>query len=123
MTVSLDQLGHEWQSHPLGRNRALGGLRALNGFAYQLAVSLEQFIDMTLDGDDDAVIAFETLSDLSRSSGGLIYLIQVKATLSSDHGRAGPVGSMTSCVAFSPPQTAARSTGADRPRSSPSSVS
>ena len=87
MTVSLDQLGHEWQNDPLGRNRALGGLRALSGFAYQLAVSLEQFIALTLDGHDDATLAFETLSDLSRASDQLIYLIQIKTTLSTGTAR------------------------------------
>jgi hypothetical protein len=39
------------------------------------------------------------------------------------HGRAGPAGSMTSCAGFSPRRTGARSTAADKPRSSPSSAS
>jgi hypothetical protein len=81
MPLTLTELGQEWQQHRLGRRRAAGGLNALSGFAYQLAVSLEEFFGSVLSGDDDAALAFETLSDLAAAKGGLYYLTQVKTTL------------------------------------------
>ena len=83
MSVSLVELGDQWSRHDLGRRRAAGGLNALGGFAYQLAISLEEFVDRANHGDADAAIAFETLSDVAAQQGDRFYLIQVKATLTS----------------------------------------
>jgi hypothetical protein len=65
MPLSLAELGEEWRKYPLGRRRAAGGLNALGGFEYQLAVSLEQFIDRVRANDTGAELAFETLSDVA----------------------------------------------------------
>ena len=81
MSLSLTELGEEWCQHPLGKHRAAGGLNALDGFAFQIGVSLEEFIDRVRAGGVDAELAFETLSDLSAAGGGRYYLTQVKTTL------------------------------------------
>jgi hypothetical protein len=75
-------LQEAWQEHPRFRPRALGGRRALDGFHYQFAVSLDRFFEAVLDGNNEgANLAFEGLSDLSESKKGLVYLTQVKTTL------------------------------------------
>ncbi|MGO9740694.1 MAG: hypothetical protein ACLPN5_04105 [Roseiarcus sp.] len=78
-------LQYAWQSHPRFKHRALGGRRALDGFHYQFAVSLDRFFEAVLEGNDrHATVAFEGLSDLSELRGNLFYLIQVKTTLRPD---------------------------------------
>ena len=80
--ISLLDVQEAWQRHPRFKERALGGQRALDGFYYQLAVSLDRFFEAVLDGEEQgAKVAFEGLSDLSESRGDLTYLIQVKTTL------------------------------------------
>jgi hypothetical protein len=72
-----------WRSHPKFANRALGGVRALDGFFYQFAVSLDQFFEAVLKGDPSASqCAFEALSDFSAQKHDLTYLVQIKTTLS-----------------------------------------
>ena len=79
---SLLDLQEAWQRHPRFGRRALGGRRALDGFRYQLAVSLDRFFDAVLhSGREGVEVAFEGLSDLSENRGELTYLTQVKATL------------------------------------------
>ncbi len=81
MAVSLVELGNQWREHPLGRRRAAGGINALSGFWFQLAVSLERFLDLAETGNPNVQVAFECLSDLASMDGGPIYLLQVKRTL------------------------------------------
>lgn len=82
MPTPLVELDRAWREHPEGRNRASGGRRALGGFTYQIHLSLLHFFRATINGDTSAAFAFEALSDIAREQGGLIYLTQVKSSLS-----------------------------------------
>ena len=84
MKVSLQELESGWFDYEPAGKRPLGGRRALMGFNYQFSISLNQFIDKVLKEDPDAAIAFEGLSDLAELRGDLIYLTQVKTTLTTD---------------------------------------
>lgn len=85
LVAVLNGLNRVWQSDPQFKHRASGGLRALDGFHYQLAVSLEQFFKAVLEGQDDgAAVGFEVLSDLAKIQAGVIYLTQAKTTLTWD---------------------------------------
>ena len=77
---SLSELHEAWAAHPLGKNRAAGGRRALSGFGFQLALSVDAFVELAEQGRADDV-SFEGLSDLARLENGISYAIQVKATL------------------------------------------
>ena len=79
--ANILELHDSWASHPLGRNRAAGGRRALRGFLYQLYLTLDRFFDLVLAGDTKAKLVFEGLSDLAEAREGLIYLTQVKSTI------------------------------------------
>lgn len=78
---SLVDLEQAWANHPLGRHRAVGGRRALDGFRYQLALSLERFFDRLDSGQVPGDSAFEGLSDLAHRDDDLTYLVQMKTTL------------------------------------------
>lgn len=78
--LSLFDVAAAWQEHGLGRHRAVGGRRALDGFQYQLALSLERFFD-ALEGQGPIETAFEGLSDLAQRQDDTTYLVQVKTTL------------------------------------------
>ena len=83
--TSLLKLQEAWENHPKFQNRALGGRRALDGFHYQLAVSLDRFFTAVLDNHaDPANVAFEGLSDLAERRDKLIYLVQIKTALTKD---------------------------------------
>ena len=83
--TSLLELQEAWQKHPKFKNRALGGRRALDGFHYQLAVSLDHFFEAVLKADGQAAnLAFEGLSDLSELRGDITYLVQIKTTLTKE---------------------------------------
>ena len=84
MKVSLQELESGWFDYEPAGQRPLGGRRALMGFNYQLSISLNQFIDKVLKEDPDAAMAFEGLSDLAELRDDLIYLTQVKTTLTTD---------------------------------------
>lgn len=80
--TSLLELEKAWQKHPKFKNRALGGRRALDGFYYQLAVSLDRFFVAVLKTDNQAAnLAFEGLSDLTERHDNITYLVQIKTTL------------------------------------------
>jgi hypothetical protein len=81
MAISLQQLEDDWLHYAPAGQRPLGGRRALSGFNYQLSLSLNSFIDKVLQGDTDAKMAFEGLSDLGELRGNLVYLAQAKLTL------------------------------------------
>lgn len=85
--MSLERLDSDWRAHPLGRSRAVGGRRALKGFSFQFGVSLETLVDLALAGDTAAETTFEGLSDLAARSDGLVYLTQVKATLTTSKSK------------------------------------
>ncbi|WP_316225780.1 hypothetical protein [Bradyrhizobium sp. SZCCHNS3052] len=79
---NLLALQEAWQKHPKFKQRALGGRRALDGFHYQLAVSLDRFFEAVLAQNEEAAsVAFEGLSDLSEKRESLVYLTQIKTTL------------------------------------------
>jgi hypothetical protein len=83
--TSLLELQEAWQKHPKYKNRALGGRRALDGFHYQLAVSLDRFFAAVLKADDQAAsLAFEGLSDLTERHDEITYLVQIKTTLTKE---------------------------------------
>jgi hypothetical protein len=83
--ISLLELQEAWQKRPKFKNRALGGRRALDGFHYQLAVSLDRFFEAVLKADGQvADLAFEGLSDLTERHGEIIYLVQIKTTLTKE---------------------------------------
>ena len=65
MTINALILQQALRTHARFKDRALGGPRALDGFHYQLAVSLGRFFQSVLSGDDSVEFAFEGLSDLS----------------------------------------------------------
>ncbi|MFN0169281.1 MAG: hypothetical protein ACKV22_22900 [Bryobacteraceae bacterium] len=79
--ISLQTVLDRWAQHELGRSRALGGRRALDGFRFQIYLSLEAFFRAVLSGDASAQFVFDGLSDLANTSGDLIYLTQAKVTL------------------------------------------
>lgn len=81
LPISLQTVLDRWTEHELGRNRALGGRRALDGFRFQIYLSLEAFFRAVLGGDASAQFVFDGLSDLANTSGDLIYLTQAKVTL------------------------------------------
>ncbi|MGH8607980.1 MAG: hypothetical protein ACREX9_11325, partial [Gammaproteobacteria bacterium] len=78
--TSLLALENAW--FKFSPHRAEGGRRALAGFNYQLAVSLRTYLDAVVDGDASATVAFDGLSDLAQLRGDLIYVTQIKRTLS-----------------------------------------
>lgn len=80
-SLSLADLEHAWSQDPQGRHRASGGRRALDGFRYQLALSLEQFFQRLERGEALVETAFEGLGDLAQRDGDVVYLMQVKTTL------------------------------------------
>ena len=66
--------------------RALGGMRALSGFHYQLWVYLAEVCETLARGDLNAadVLIPEALSDITREQGDGLVCVQVKRTLRSD---------------------------------------
>lgn len=84
---SLLEVHDAWARHPLGKYRTRGGRRALGGFRYQLYLTLERFFDRTLAGDRKAQFVFEGLSDVAEARAGLVYLTQVKSTLTREAAR------------------------------------
>ena len=82
--TSLQSLYQDWAAHPLGKNRATGGRRSLDGFRFQLYLSLDVFFDAVVKGSPSAQFVFDGLSDLGRMSGDLIYLTQAKTTIDND---------------------------------------
>jgi len=88
MTVSLLELSAEWREHPLGKSRAEGGVNALRGFSFQLALSLEHFLDMADASNPNIEVAFEGLGDLTTVENGLVYLVQMKSTLTTATAKA-----------------------------------
>ncbi len=79
--VSLFEVEAAWKEHPLGRHRAVGGRRALDGFHYQLALSLQRFFAALEQGQGPIETAFEGLGDLAQRHADTTYLVQVKTTL------------------------------------------
>ncbi|HEY0144142.1 MAG TPA: hypothetical protein VGF48_24865 [Thermoanaerobaculia bacterium] len=62
--------------------RGLGGRRALSGFEYQFALSIDQFFERVLAvGPAGADIAFDSLSDLAERNGEILFFSQVKRSL------------------------------------------
>ncbi|MBA2593654.1 MAG: Fic family protein [Gammaproteobacteria bacterium] len=51
------------------------------GFSYQLALSLKAFFGRVVDEGSTATLAFDGLSDLAEFDGDLVYLTQIKRTL------------------------------------------
>jgi hypothetical protein len=84
MALSLKQLEEDWLNYKPAGQRPLGGRHALMGFNYQISLSLNRFFDGILNNDPSAVLAFEGLSDLAELRGSLVYLTQVKATLTTE---------------------------------------
>lgn len=83
--IPLGQITRLWEEHAPGR--ALGGRRALSGFRYQLALSLEQFLEAVRSGggrDSTHHVVFDCLSDLAQTEGELVYLTQAKVNLDAD---------------------------------------
>ncbi len=77
---SLQEIDRAWRSHPAGSARAAGGRRALSGFSFQIAVSINEFMDR-IDCGSPGGVSFDSLSDLTLTTGELVYVHQVKATL------------------------------------------
>ena len=77
--VSLLALERAW--FDASTKRATGGRHALAGFSYQLALSLKAFFGRVVDEDSTATLAFDGLSDLAEFQGELVYLTQIKRTL------------------------------------------
>ena len=77
--VSLLALERAW--FDASPKRAAGGRHALAGFSYQLALSLKAFFGRLVDEDSTATLAFDGLSDLAELQGELVYLTQIKRTL------------------------------------------
>jgi hypothetical protein len=84
MSVSLSRIEEEWFRYEPAGQRPLGGRRALAGFNYQLSLSLAAFFDGLFGADPSATHAFEGLSDVAEFRDGLLYVTQVKLTLSTD---------------------------------------
>jgi hypothetical protein len=84
MAISLAQIESEWSSYGPAGQRPLAGRRSLAGFNYQLSLSLGAFFKGLFSGDPAAAQAFEGMSDIAELSQGLLYVTQVKLTLSTE---------------------------------------
>ena len=82
-SVSLQDLLVKWADYPLGKKRAMGGRNALDGFGFQIYLTLKVFFQSVVKGDTDAQFVFDGLSDLATASGdNNVYLLtQAKTTL------------------------------------------
>lgn len=79
---SLHALEAAWSESGEGRRRAAGGRNALHGFSFQIAISINEFLDLVgQSASGDPGISFDALSDLALANGDLVYVHQVKATL------------------------------------------